>query len=55
MTSNNEATKTPTVDDPIEPAIDRSYPIAETAAAIRYLQEGHARGKIVINVLGASQ
>ncbi len=34
----------------VTPAIDRSYPIGEAAAAIRYFQEGHARGKIVITV-----
>jgi NADPH:quinone reductase-like Zn-dependent oxidoreductase len=31
-------------------AIDRTYPLAETAAAMRYILEGHARGKIVITV-----
>ena len=30
--------------------IDRSYPLSEVAAAIRYLEEGHARGKVVISV-----
>jgi len=34
----------------VTPAIDRSYPIGEAAAAIRYFQEGHARGKVVIAV-----
>jgi NADPH:quinone reductase-like Zn-dependent oxidoreductase len=34
----------------ITPTIDRSYPLSQTAAAIRYLQEGHACGKIVITV-----
>jgi len=34
----------------VTPAIDRSYPIGEAAAAIRYFQEGHARGKVVITV-----
>jgi len=34
----------------IRPVIDRTYPLSETAAAIRYLEEGHARGKIVITV-----
>jgi NADPH:quinone reductase-like Zn-dependent oxidoreductase len=28
--------------------IDRSFPLAEAAAAIRYLQEGQARGKVLI-------
>jgi NADPH:quinone reductase-like Zn-dependent oxidoreductase len=30
--------------------VDRSYPLAETADAIRYLEAGHARGKVVITV-----
>src|SRR2546426_500854 len=34
----------------IAPAIDRTYPLSETPAAIRYIQEGHARGKVVITV-----
>jgi NADPH:quinone reductase-like Zn-dependent oxidoreductase len=32
------------------PVIDRTYPLEETAEAIRYLEEGHARGKVVITV-----
>ena len=32
------------------PVIDRSYPLSEVAEAIRYLEEGHARGKVVITV-----
>jgi NADPH:quinone reductase-like Zn-dependent oxidoreductase len=34
----------------VTPVIDRTYPLAEAAAAIRYLEEGHARGKVVITV-----
>jgi len=34
----------------VTPAVDRTYPLYETAAAIRYFQEGHARGKIVITL-----
>jgi NADPH:quinone reductase-like Zn-dependent oxidoreductase len=34
----------------IVPAIDRSYPLSETPAALKYLGEGHARGKVVITV-----
>ncbi len=30
--------------------IDRCYPLSETVEAIRYLEEGHARGKVVITV-----
>ena len=32
------------------PIIDRTYPLSETPEAFRYLNEGHARGKIVITV-----
>lgn len=35
----------------VKPVIDRSYPLSETADAIRYLEEGHAQGKIVITVI----
>ncbi len=34
----------------VVPVIDRCYPLAETAEAIRYLEAGHARGKVVITV-----
>jgi NADPH:quinone reductase-like Zn-dependent oxidoreductase len=34
----------------VTPVIDRSYPLSEVPAAIRYLEEGHARGKVVITV-----
>lgn len=34
----------------VVPVIDRRYPLRETAEALRYLGEGHARGKIVITV-----
>ena len=34
----------------VKPVIDRRYPLSETPAAIRYLEEGHARGKVIINV-----
>ncbi|MGO8950009.1 MAG: NAD(P)-dependent alcohol dehydrogenase, partial [Ktedonobacterales bacterium] len=34
----------------VAPVIDRSYPLGETAEALRYLEEGHAQGKIVITV-----
>src|ERR1700730_3075797 len=32
----------------IAPAIDRTYPLSDVPAAIRHVQEGHARGKVVI-------
>jgi NADPH:quinone reductase-like Zn-dependent oxidoreductase len=34
----------------VVPVIDRRYPLSETAEALRYLGEGHARGKVVIIV-----
>jgi NADPH:quinone reductase-like Zn-dependent oxidoreductase len=34
----------------VTPVIDRTYPLSEVPAAIRYLEEGHARGKIVITI-----
>ena len=34
----------------IRPIIDRRYPLSETADALRYLEEGHAGGKVVIVV-----
>jgi NADPH:quinone reductase-like Zn-dependent oxidoreductase len=34
----------------IVPVIDRSYPLSETPQAIRYLAEGHAKGKVIITV-----
>ncbi|MFC2099315.1 NAD(P)-dependent alcohol dehydrogenase [Candidatus Bipolaricaulota bacterium] len=37
----------------VTPIIDRIYPLSETAKAVRYLEEGHARGKVVIDVCGS--
>ncbi|NIO44933.1 MAG: zinc-binding dehydrogenase [Candidatus Dadabacteria bacterium] len=34
----------------VVPVIDRRYPLSEVAEALRYLEEGHARGKVVITV-----
>jgi NADPH:quinone reductase-like Zn-dependent oxidoreductase len=34
----------------VVPVIDRHYPLNETAEALQYLEEGHARGKIVITM-----
>jgi NADPH:quinone reductase-like Zn-dependent oxidoreductase len=34
----------------VAPVIDRGYKIGETQAAVRYLEEGHARGKVVISI-----
>lgn len=34
----------------VTPVIDRTYPLIEAPEAIRYVVEGHARGKVVITV-----
>lgn len=34
----------------IAPVIEKRYPLSETAAALRYLAEGHARAKVIITV-----
>ncbi len=34
----------------ITPVIDRTYPLSEVPEAIRYLEEGHARGKVMITL-----
>ena len=34
----------------LTPVIDKTYPLSEVPAAIRYMEAGHARGKVVITV-----
>jgi NADPH:quinone reductase-like Zn-dependent oxidoreductase len=34
----------------VVPVIDRTYPLSEVPEAIRYLETGHARGKVVITI-----
>lgn len=34
----------------VTPVIDKSYPLADTPAAIRYMHGGHSRGKVVVTV-----
>jgi NADPH:quinone reductase-like Zn-dependent oxidoreductase len=34
----------------ITPVVDRTYPLIEAAEAIRYLERGHPRGKVVVTV-----
>lgn len=36
----------------VAPVIDRCFPLAEAATALRYLAEGHARGKVVLMMPG---
>jgi NADPH:quinone reductase-like Zn-dependent oxidoreductase len=34
----------------VTPVIDRTYPFAEVPEALRYIERGHARGKVAISV-----
>ncbi len=34
----------------VKPVIDRTYPLNDIAEAIRYLEKGHARGKVVVTM-----
>lgn len=34
----------------VTPVIDRRYKLSETAEALRYLEKGHARGKVILDV-----
>jgi D-arabinose 1-dehydrogenase-like Zn-dependent alcohol dehydrogenase len=34
----------------VTPVIDRCYQLSEVPEAIRYLEQGHARGKVVITL-----
>ena len=34
----------------VTPVIDRTYPLSEVPAAISLVEEGHARGNVVITV-----
>jgi NADPH:quinone reductase-like Zn-dependent oxidoreductase len=36
--------------DKIKPVIDKSYTLNETSDAVRHVEEGHARGKVVITL-----
>jgi NADPH:quinone reductase-like Zn-dependent oxidoreductase len=36
----------------LKPMIDSTYPLHEVPAALRYIEAGHARGKVVITVMG---
>jgi NADPH:quinone reductase-like Zn-dependent oxidoreductase len=39
----------------VVPVIDHCYPLAEAAAALRYMEAGHPRGKIVISIKGSAE
>jgi NADPH:quinone reductase-like Zn-dependent oxidoreductase len=34
----------------VSPVIDRTYKLSQTPDAVRYMEEGHARGKVVISI-----
>jgi NADPH:quinone reductase-like Zn-dependent oxidoreductase len=34
----------------VVPVIDKRYPLSDVAEALRYLEEGHAQGKVVLTV-----
>ena len=34
----------------VKPVIDRTYPLSQIAEAMRYLEAGHARGKVIITI-----
>ena len=34
----------------VVPIVDRRYPLSEVPEALRYLEDGHARGKVIITV-----
>jgi len=34
----------------VKPVIDRTYPLSQIADAIHYLEQGQARGKVIITV-----
>ncbi|MGN7150282.1 NAD(P)-dependent alcohol dehydrogenase [Arthrobacter sp. SAFR-179] len=34
----------------VKPAVDKAFPLAEAPAAVRYLHEGRARGKVVLSI-----
>jgi NADPH:quinone reductase-like Zn-dependent oxidoreductase len=36
----------------VTPVIDRTYPLSQAPEAIRHLEDGHARGKVVVTVPG---
>jgi NADPH:quinone reductase-like Zn-dependent oxidoreductase len=34
----------------LTPVIDRRFPLTEVSSAVRYVEDGHARGKVVVTV-----
>jgi len=36
----------------LRPVIDRTFPLVDTPSALKHVEAGHARGKVVITVTG---
>jgi NADPH:quinone reductase-like Zn-dependent oxidoreductase len=34
----------------VRPVIDRRFPLSDVASAVQYVEDGHARGKVVVTV-----
>ncbi len=34
----------------LKPVIDRRYPLEQAAEAVRYVEQGHASGKVVVTI-----
>ncbi len=45
-----EALTTMVEEGTLRPVIDATYPLLETAAAVRHIEAGHARGKVVVAI-----
>ena len=39
----------------VTPAVDRTYPLAEAAGAVRHLMDGRVRGKVVVSISAGTQ
>ena len=39
----------------VRPVIDRTYPLSQAPQAIQYMRDGHAQGKVVVNLCGTSR
>lgn len=36
----------------LTPVVDRTYPLADAPEGVRHVEQGHARGKVVVTVPG---
>jgi NADPH:quinone reductase-like Zn-dependent oxidoreductase len=39
----------------VAPVVDRTYPLSEAPSAVQYMQDGHVRGKVVIDVADSTR